>query len=98
MTCAASFPPLVYPDARLLILGSFTDEVSLARRQYYAHPQNQFWRLIGAVIDQDLAAQPYDARLAALAAAGIGLWVSSAPHRASAASIAPSATMSPTIF
>ena len=74
MTRAASFPPVVAPDARLLILGSLPGQVSLARRQYYAHPQNQFWRLIGTVIDHDLAALPYDARIAALAAAGIGLW------------------------
>jgi TDG/mug DNA glycosylase family protein len=48
--------------------------VSLARAQYYAHPQNQFWRLIGAVIGTDLVSLDYERRLAALLAARIGLW------------------------
>ena len=42
--------------------------------RYYAHPQNQFWRLIGGVIGQDIAPLDYDARLAALRLAGVGLW------------------------
>jgi len=68
------FPPVTSPDTRLLVLGSLPGAVSLARQRYYAHPQNQFWRLIGAVIGRDLAALDYDARLAALLEAGIGLW------------------------
>ena len=48
--------------------------MSLERRQYYAHPQNQFWRLIGRVIDRDLAALGYEARLEALLGARVGLW------------------------
>jgi TDG/mug DNA glycosylase family protein len=70
----ASFPPEAGPATRLLILGSLPGEVSLARQQYYAHPQNQFWRLMGAVIGADLAGLPYPERLAALAQAGVGLW------------------------
>ena len=69
-----SFGPLVDADTRLLVLGSLPGERSLAAGQYYAHPQNQFWRLIGAVIEVDLAALDYRARLAALAAHAIGLW------------------------
>ena len=50
-------------------------EASLAARQYYAHPRNLFWRLIGEVIDQpDLPALPYPQRLEQIAARGIGLW------------------------
>ena len=50
-------------------------EASLAARQYYAHPRNLFWRLIGAVIGQpDLPALPYPHRLEHIAARGIGLW------------------------
>ena len=49
-------------------------EASLAAARYYAHPQNQFWRLAGEVIAVDLAALAYDARLEALRAARIGLW------------------------
>lgn len=58
----------------MLILGSLPGEASLAVARYYAHPQNAFWRLAGAVIGRDLQAIDYDARLAALREAGIGLW------------------------
>jgi len=68
------FPPVVDPDVRLLVLGSLPGDASLAAAQYYGHPRNGFWRLIGAAIDHDLASLPYDERLAALLAAGVGLW------------------------
>jgi TDG/mug DNA glycosylase family protein len=68
------FPPVIRADTRLLVLGSLPGAVSLARQRYYAHPQNLFWRLIGAVIERDLAALDYEARLEALLAAGVGLW------------------------
>jgi double-stranded uracil-DNA glycosylase len=59
----------------VLILGSLPGEASLAAGRYYAHPRNQFWRLTGAVIGRDdLPALDYEERLAALLAAGIGLW------------------------
>ncbi|WP_439534506.1 DNA-deoxyinosine glycosylase [Polymorphobacter sp.] len=70
----ASFPAVLGADTRVLLLGSLPGQVSLARAQYYGHPQNQFWRLIGAVLDTDLTALAYPARLAALTGAGIGLW------------------------
>ena len=70
----ASFAPHVAPDTRLLILGSLPGARSLAERQYYAHPTNQFWRLVGAVIGQPLAELDYDERLLRLRAAKIGLW------------------------
>lgn len=84
-TRKASFAPVVEPKTRVLILGSLPGERSLAERRYYAHPQNQFWRLVGSVIERDLAAMPYNERLEALLAAGIGLWdtVASATRRGS---------------
>jgi TDG/mug DNA glycosylase family protein len=69
-----SFPPVADQRARVLILGSLPGEESLAKARYYAHPRNQFWRLIGAVIGRDLGALPYEARLEALLGAGIALW------------------------
>ncbi len=70
----ASFPPHIAPDVRVLILGSLPGEASLAARQYYAHPRNHFWHLIGLVIGEDLPVLPYEERLAALARHHIGLW------------------------
>ena len=70
----ASFAPHAAPDTRLLILGSLPGVRSLAERQYYAHPTNQFWRLLGEVVGQPLADMPYDDRLVALREAKVGLW------------------------
>lgn len=66
--------PVVDDSARLLILGSLPGIASLKASQYYAHPQNAFWRLIGGVIALDLVPLPYAERLAALKTAGVGLW------------------------
>ena len=66
--------PIVGSDARLLILGSLPGDRSLIAGRYYAHPTNQFWRLIGCAIGEDLQALDYEARLQRLAERGIGLW------------------------
>ncbi|MFC0588340.1 DNA-deoxyinosine glycosylase [Novosphingobium aquiterrae] len=66
---------MVGADCRVLILGSLPGVQSLAARQYYAHPRNRFWELVGAAIARpDLPALPYEARIAALKDRGIGLW------------------------
>ena len=67
-------PPVLARDTRVLILGSFPGEASLAAGQYYAHPRNHFWPLIAALIDAQLATLPYRERLRALRAHRIGLW------------------------
>lgn len=69
-----SFPPVADRRARLLVLGSLPGDRSLAAGRYYAHPQNQFWRLMSLVVDRDLIALDYDARLASLQDAGVALW------------------------
>ncbi len=74
MTRSSSFAPFTTEATRLLVLGSLPGQQSLAAQRYYAHPQNQFWRLIGAVIGVDLPALPYEERLTALATARVGLW------------------------
>ncbi|HMJ93761.1 MAG TPA: DNA-deoxyinosine glycosylase [Allosphingosinicella sp.] len=79
------FPPVADSRTRLLLLGSLPGEESLARARYYAHPQNQFWRLVGGVIARDLVPLDYESRLRALLEAGVGLWdtVGSATRRGS---------------
>lgn len=69
----SSFAPIADASARLLILGSLPGEVSLKKAQYYGHPQNQFWRLMGGVLGRPLP-EAYEARLAALQGAGVALW------------------------
>jgi double-stranded uracil-DNA glycosylase len=78
-------PPIAGVDARLFILGSMPGDASLAAGRYYAHPQNQFWRLVGSVIGEDLPSMDYAQRLGRLAAHRIGLWdvVNSAVRRGS---------------
>jgi len=66
--------PVLDSGTRVLILGSFPGDASLAARQYYAHPRNHFWPLVGALIDAPLPALAYRERLARLRANGIGLW------------------------
>lgn len=74
MSVKAGLPPVARPDARIFILGSLPGDASLAARRYYAHPTNQFWRLLGGAIGEELQPLPYEERLARLAARRVGLW------------------------
>lgn len=74
MTVKRCFPPVVDAHTRVLILGSLPGEASLAQRQYYAHPQNRFWHLMGDVLGVGLVAMPYAQRLEMLLSHGVGLW------------------------
>ena len=70
-----AFSPTVDAETRLLVLGSLPGERSLAVQQYYAHPTNSFWWLIGEVLREDgLPILPYAERLERLKARHIGLW------------------------
>lgn len=69
-----SFPPVVDPNTRLLVLGSLPGEASLAAGRYYAHPRNLFWTLIGEVIGAELVGLDYDDRLQTLLRHRVGLW------------------------
>lgn len=69
-----AFAPVVNAETRLLILGSLPGDASLKAAQYYAHPRNGFWPLVGGVLGEDLTALPYEARLRHLLARGVGLW------------------------
>ncbi len=68
--------PVVGPGTRVLILGSFPGRASLQAQQYYAHPQNQFWKILQALWPQHPlpASDAYERRCAWLLARGLGLW------------------------
>jgi len=67
--------PVFDGRARLLVLGSFPGAASLQAAQYYAHPRNAFWPVMGALLGEpELLARPYDERLQALRRHRVALW------------------------
>lgn len=67
-------PPVIAPTTRLVVLGSFPGEASLRAQQYYGHPSNHFWPLLGAIWQIDLRRLPYAERLDEIRRRGLGLW------------------------
>jgi double-stranded uracil-DNA glycosylase len=65
--------PMARTDARVLLLGSFPSAISLERKEYYANPRNQFWRIMGQLFEFDPTA-PYSLRCQELLEHGIALW------------------------
>lgn len=74
MTYKICFPPVVDEETRVVILGSLPGDASLQAGQYYAHPRNQFWRLLADCLHIPLVAQPYWQRLEILRQHRVGLW------------------------
>ncbi len=69
--------PLVSRETRLVILGSFPGAASLAKQQYYGHPQNQFWRILQAIWPSSPGADcasSYQKRSDWLLERGLGVW------------------------
>jgi hypoxanthine-DNA glycosylase len=68
------FPPIIDARVEWLILGSFPSAASLAAAQYYAHPRNQFWPILGRLLGEPLADLPYEERLPRVLAHRLGIW------------------------
>ena len=68
-----SFAPIEVPNARILILGSMPGVESLRKGEYYAHPRNLFWRILGALRDFNPAIS-YAERVEVLGVAKISVW------------------------
>lgn len=66
------FPPVSSPSARVLVLGSLPGQPSLELGEYYASPQNVFWRIMATRVG-DLPSD-YAGRVAALVEHSLGLW------------------------
>ena len=68
-----SYPPIAAPDARVLILGSVPSIASLAKGQYYGHPQNAFWPIMGRLFGAGRE-QAYEDRKRILCNRGVAVW------------------------
>jgi double-stranded uracil-DNA glycosylase len=66
--------PVIDDKTEILILGTLPSDVSLAKRQYYANSNNDFWKIIGEVLKKNFEALSYERRIEMLKAHGIGLW------------------------
>lgn len=73
MTEVSSFAPIEGNSARVLILGSMPGVASLTAGQYYAHPQNSFWKILQAILEIPAGAD-YETRIELLKRSNIALW------------------------
>ena len=73
MTAVSSFAPIEGDFARVLILGSMPGVASLTAGNYYAHPQNSFWKIMQEILGMP-AATDYEDRVEALKRSNIALW------------------------
>ena len=68
---SAGFPPIAREDARVLVLGSLPSEASLQAGEYYAHPQNAFWKIMSQLTG---ASGDYADRCQSLIESGVAVW------------------------
>ena len=73
MSRIESFPPIVSERSKLLILGSMPGEASLKASQYYAHPRNAFWPIMGELFGAE-PSLPYEKRIEILKSVDVALW------------------------
>jgi len=66
------FQPLVFRDSKILIVGSFPSIDSFEKSFYYAHPRNQFWRLLSELTAYPINNQ--DQKIWLLKESKIALW------------------------
>lgn len=69
----SSFSPLIDDQSEILILGSIPGVKSLEKQQYYAHPQNKFWKIILELLHEEFT-EDYTERLETLKKHHIALW------------------------
>lgn len=75
MNNCRSFKPSIDNNSKILILGSMPGVKSLEEQQYYAHPQNRFWKVVGAICGEpNLPEVDYGTKLKTLLDNKIALW------------------------
>ncbi len=73
LSLVCGFPPIAAPDARVLVLGTMPSVASLAKQQYYGHPQNAFWPIMGRLFGAG-PELPYEERRRILCEQGVAVW------------------------
>ncbi|KIA94501.1 DNA glycosylase [Flavobacterium sp. KMS] len=68
-----SFDPISSPNASVLILGTMPGIKSLELGQYYGHKQNNFWKILFTVFNEDFT-DVYEAKKEILIKNNIALW------------------------
>lgn len=68
-----AFPPLVFAESTILILGTMPGEKSLQLQEYYGNKANQFWKLLYAVYEE-VPSDDYNEKVKFLKRMGIALW------------------------
>ena len=68
-----SFPPIIDESSEILILGSIPGQKSLEKQEYYAHPQNKFWRIIFELFNE-IFTTDYTKKIQILEKHHIALW------------------------
>ena len=69
-----AFAPIIGKQPQIMILGSLPGDTSLLVQQYYAHPRNQFWRLLSEVSGVGLQSLPYDDKIQQLQQMPLIVW------------------------
>jgi hypoxanthine-DNA glycosylase len=68
-----SFAPIAGTNVEILILGSMPSEKSLMEQEYYAHPQNRFWRVLATVTNVPLPTR-YSDKIQLLKEKNFAVW------------------------
>lgn len=74
MSRCKSFKPQINESSKCLILGSMPGIKSLEMQQYYAHPQNRFWKIMGLICDKEIYNKSYETKIQTLLDNNFALW------------------------
>lgn len=69
-----SFAPYADENSKVLILGSMPGVQSLEKQQYYAHPQNAFWKIMFTLFGSLPVPPDFESRKNLLLDNGIAIW------------------------
>ena len=75
----SSFEPIIDSKSRVLILGSIPGQESLNRKEYYAHPRNQLWKIVFGLFNMPVE-ENYEKKTLFIKSKGIAL-ISTSPAR-----------------